>query len=145
MDAGLVFMVFNAMDIALLNTWVLAQTPDTMGRFLSWNTIVILVTAMILPTTAPWKMLTASMAAATMDPIGVWIAHLRGFPVPSVLATFVFFVRTTCRGGDAAVSCWSASRLRLRAAREMGSYQLVELLGRGRDGRGGGRAPAPGA
>ena len=92
MDAGLWFMVINAIDIALLNTWVMAQTPDTMGRFLSWNTIVILVSAMILPTTTPRKMLAASMAAASMDPLGVWIAHLRGLPVPSVLDTFVVFV-----------------------------------------------------
>ena len=27
----------------------------------------------------------ASLVAASMDPLGVWIAHLRGFPVPSLL------------------------------------------------------------
>jgi hypothetical protein len=46
---------------------------------------------MIMPTT-PRKMLVTSMAAATMDPLAVWVAHLRGIPVPSVVNTFVLFM-----------------------------------------------------
>jgi eukaryotic-like serine/threonine-protein kinase len=112
---------------------VMAQTPDTMGRFLSWNTIVILVSAMILPTTTPRRMLVASMAAASMDPLGVWIAHLRGIPVPSVLNTFVFFVPNYTCAVVATLPSHLLQRVsqRLRAAQELGSYQLVELLGRG--------------
>src|SRR5437867_8960077 len=122
-------MVPNAVAIALLNSWTV-QPIDT--RPLSWITILILLCAMIAPAT-PRKMLTASLIAASMDPIAVWVAHLRGLPVPSPLATIMmFFPHYVC-----AVLAVVPSRVlhrmggQIRKAREMGSYQLVELLGTG--------------
>jgi eukaryotic-like serine/threonine-protein kinase len=131
-DAGLVFMLLNAMDIALLNSWVVAPKAAMMGH-LSWNTIVILVTAMILPTTTPRKMLAASIAAASMDPLGVWIAHLRGMPVPSALNTMLFFMPNYSCAVVATVPSHLLQHMgrKLRHAQAMGSYRLVELLGRG--------------
>src|SRR4029453_15492932 len=67
-----------------------APTVETMGR-LSWTTIIILISAMIVPST-PRKILAASLVAASMEPLGVWIAPLRGLPVPSVLNTFVLLL-----------------------------------------------------
>ena len=40
---------------------------------------------------SPGKMLAAALVAASFDPIGVWLAHLRGVPVPSLFGTFVIF------------------------------------------------------
>ena len=68
-DAGLWFMVLNTILNALLTTWVTPPTVETMGR-LSWTTIIILISAMIVPST-PRKMLAASLAAASMEPLGV--------------------------------------------------------------------------
>ena len=34
-------------------------------------------------------MLAGTLVAASMDPLGVWFAHLRGVPVPSIVNTFV--------------------------------------------------------
>jgi eukaryotic-like serine/threonine-protein kinase len=127
--AGLAFMVPNAFLIALLNSW--SEQPVTM-RPLSWITIVILVYAMIAPAT-PRKIFVASLVAASMDPLAVWLAHLRGLPVPSVPMTFaMFFPNYVC----AAISILPSHVLQrlgrqIRTAREMGSYHLVELLGRG--------------
>ena len=78
-------------------------------------------------------MLAASLAAASMDPLGVWIAHLRGFPVPSLPA------RSSCAcptiRAPSSPSCRRAflQRMgrRLREAEDLGSYRLVELLGHG--------------
>jgi eukaryotic-like serine/threonine-protein kinase len=87
---------------------------------------------MIMPA-SPQKMLAASFAAATTDPLAVWIAHLRGVEVPSVLNTFVMFMPNyAC----AIVAAWPSYVLqclgrRLREAQELGSYQLIELLGGG--------------
>ena len=78
-DAGLLYFVLNAVGVALLNNWALTAGHEAVGR-LSWNTIVILVSSMIMPTT-PTKMLATSIAAASMDPLAVWLAHLRGLPV----------------------------------------------------------------
>ena len=80
----------NAFGVAMLNTWVREPTMDSMGR-LSWITIVIFISSMIVPT-SPQRMLAGTLVAASMDPLGVWFAHLRGMPVPSVVNTFVLFM-----------------------------------------------------
>ena len=87
---------------------------------------------MIVPTT-PRKMLAASLVAASMDPLGVWIAHLRGLPVPSVVNTFVLLLPNYVCAVVAMLPSHVLQRIgrRLREAQELGSYQLVELLGRG--------------
>src|SRR5438128_8680710 len=71
-NAGLGFMLLNAFGVAMFNI-VGGQIVDRPGT-LSWNTIVILVFAMIMPS-SPRKILGASLAAASMDPLAVWIAH----------------------------------------------------------------------
>jgi tRNA A-37 threonylcarbamoyl transferase component Bud32 len=130
-DVGLLFMVLNAVFVALVNSQARTVTSAAMGH-VSWNTIVILVGSMILPTT-PRKMLAAALAAASMDPLGVWIAHLRGIPVPSLVNTFVLFMPNYACAVVAILPSHVLQRIgrRLRQAQEMGSYHLVELLGRG--------------
>ncbi len=123
--------MLNAVGVALLNSWALNPGHEAVGR-LSWNTIVILVSSMIMPTT-PWKMLATSIAVASMDPLAVWLAHLRGLPVPSVVNTFVLFMPNYACAVVATLPSHVLHRLsrRLRHAQEMGSYHLIELLGRG--------------
>jgi eukaryotic-like serine/threonine-protein kinase len=126
---GLTFMVLNAFLIALLNSW----TPHpTNWRPLSFVAIAIVVYAMIAPAT-PRKMFIASMVAATMDPLAVWLAHLRGLPVPSVPLTFAMFYPNYACAVISVLPSQVLQRLgrQIRTAREMGSYQLVELLGHG--------------
>ena len=89
-DVGLWYFVLNAAAVGLLNVLARPLTHEAMNQ-LSWNTVVILVSAMIMPTT-PRKMLAASIAAASMDPLSVWFAHLRGLSVPSIVDTFVLFM-----------------------------------------------------
>jgi hypothetical protein len=129
-NAGLWFMLLNAFGVAMFNISrgpVISQPGD-----LSWNTIVILTFSMIMPT-SPAKMLAASLAAASTDPLAFWIAHLRGADVPAAVNTLVLFTPNyVC----AIVAVWPAYTLqcigrRLREAQDMGSYQLVELLGGG--------------
>jgi eukaryotic-like serine/threonine-protein kinase len=129
-DAGLWFMLVNAAAIALLNTWAFAPA-DRLGG-LSWVVFVILVTSMIVPST-PRRILAASLVAASLEPIGVWIAHLRGIPVPSPANTLVLCLPNYIAAVVATLPARVVQRLgrRLREARELGSYQLIELLGRG--------------
>jgi tRNA A-37 threonylcarbamoyl transferase component Bud32 len=130
-DVGLLFMVLNAVFVALVNSQARTVTNAAMGH-VSWNTIVILVGSMILPTT-PRKMLVAALVSASMDPLGVWIAHLRGLSVPSLVDTFVLFMPNYACAVVAILPSHVLQRIgrRLRQAQEMGSYHLVELLGRG--------------
>jgi len=130
-DAGLAYIVLNAVAVALLNSWV--HPPlDQASTQLSWNTVVILVSAMIIPTT-PRKILITSVVAASMDPLIVWFGHLRGLPVPSMVDTFVLFAPNYACAVVAVLPSHVLERIgrRLRQAQEMGSYHLVEKLGRG--------------
>jgi len=129
--AGLVYMVLNAMGVGLLNTWARPLDAATLNQ-LSWNTIVILCGSMLMPTT-PRKMLAAALLSASMDPLCVGIAHLRGREVPSLLNTMILYLPTYACALAAVVPATVLYRLgrRLRHARDLGSYHLVKLLGRG--------------
>ena len=130
-DAGLWLMVLNALDVALLETW--ARSPiDLRPGQATWITIIILLSAMIMPST-PRKMTVAVMVAASMGPLGVWMAHLRGLPVPSLVTTFLIYLPNYTCGLMAVTPSILFHRMgrRLREARELGSYELVEQLGAG--------------
>src|SRR5690242_2114965 len=88
--AGLVFMVLNAAFVGLLNTWARPLTEDALNE-LSWNTIAILIGSMLMPAT-PKQMLVAALLSASMDPLGIGLAALRGRDVPSLVNTFVLFL-----------------------------------------------------
>src|SRR6185503_8393191 len=86
-NLGVAMIVPHAFGLALLNSWT--EQPVTM-RPLSGITVLILFFGMLAPT-GPRRMLVATLSAASMDPLGVWLAHLRGLPVPPLTATFVMF------------------------------------------------------
>lgn len=129
-DAGLWLMMLNSADIALLETW--ANTPMMMVGHVSWIAVVILLAAMIVPST-PGKMLAAALASASMGPFGMWIAHLRGVDVPSVANTFLMYMPTYSCAVAAVVPSRIFQRMgrRLKEARDLGSYELEERLGEG--------------
>lgn len=130
-DAGLPLMILNAFFITLLETT--ASDPRAMrpGQ-VSWIVVVILLSAMIMPST-PRKMMVAALVSASMGPLGMWFAHLRGVPVPSLLNTFVLYLPNYTCAIAAVLPSILFQRIsrRLREARELGSYQLIEQLGQG--------------
>ena len=131
MNAGLVFMVMNALAIALLNAWALPPVEFQI-RQLSWATILILVYSMIAPST-PRRTLVASLVAASMDPLCYWIVHQLGLPAPTVMTGFILCWPNYACATIAMLPSSLLQRIgrRLREAQELGSYHLVELLGRG--------------
>jgi serine/threonine-protein kinase len=130
-DLALVFMILNATGVALLNTWAAPPTSARLG-WVSWNTIVILVSSMIAPGT-PRKTLVASLIAASTDPLAAWLAHLRGVEVHPVLFTMVLYLPNYICAIIATIPARVVQRLgrRLREAQDLGSYRLLELLGHG--------------
>ena len=128
-NCALLFQLVTAALVAALNNWIpIMGTPR-----ISWLCLVILAQPAIVPT-PPLKTLAASLVVATMDPIAVWIAHLRGVPLP--YDTFVvlwYFLPNYIAAGLAVLSSTLITGLgrRVNEARELGSYQLMELIGRG--------------
>jgi hypothetical protein len=84
---GLGLLIVNSLAIAVLNEWV-PTFPDT--RELSWNTILILIYAIAVPTT-PSKMFAACVVAASADPLAVGVANLRGLPEPTFVQGFLLY------------------------------------------------------
>ena len=126
---GMASMVPHALGLALLNSWT--PQPTTM-RPVSGVTVLILFFGMLAPA-RPALTLATALVAASMDPLCVWIASLRGLPVPSaVRALLMFYPNYAC-----AVLAVAPARLlyrlgrQIREARALGSYELVELLGKG--------------
>jgi serine/threonine-protein kinase len=117
--------------VALLNatTGVLTPVP---AMYISWNAVVILLFSMIM-WARPVQMLLASLVAASMDPLAVWLASLNGLQVPSFYDAVVLFLPNYACAVIAIVPAQVLHRLgrRLREAQELGSYKLVEPLGHG--------------
>ena len=126
---GVAAIVPHAFGLALLNSWT--QQPTTM-RPISPITVLILFFGMLAPA-KPTQMLAAGLIAASMDPLGVWIAHLRGLATPALLNTFAMFYPNYVCAVLAVAPSQVLHRLgrHIREARALGSYQLVERLGEG--------------
>ena len=130
-DAGLAFLVWNAMGVAVLNTWVAPPTSEQVMH-LSWITVGILVYAVIAPA-SPRKMLWTALIAASMDPLALALAYFMGEPKVTVPHAIILALPNFSCALIASLPARVLMRLgtRLREAQELGSYQLVRLLGRG--------------
>ncbi|HWL41068.1 MAG TPA: serine/threonine-protein kinase [Gemmatimonadaceae bacterium] len=133
LDVGLVYMVFTA--FALSQLFHLGGIPAS-GSFLpeiSWVGAVILMFAAILPTT-PRKIVIAGLIAASMNPLAMLVSRWRGMGdfepwTKALVMHYPDFILV----GAAVVISRVVTKLaqQVTKAREMGSYQLGEMLGRG--------------
>jgi tRNA A-37 threonylcarbamoyl transferase component Bud32 len=132
LDLGLMYMITTAFALALIFHLGGISTGNVFPE-ISWVGAVVLMFAAIVPA-RPWKMLVAGFIAASMNPIAMLIAKAQGTwdfgPSSRVLLMhYPDFILV----GAAVVISGVVNKLGLQVtkAREMGSYQLGELLGRG--------------
>ena len=127
LDLALVYEVLTALSVGILDY---AEQGPTEG--VSWIAVIILLFAPIVPST-PGKTLAAALAAASMGPAGalVWRA-LGAEPVRFEQILLLSIPNYLCAAMAPVVS-HLITRLgrEVRQAREMGSYLLGELIGRG--------------
>jgi tRNA A-37 threonylcarbamoyl transferase component Bud32 len=133
LDLGLWYMVFTAFSLGLVFHLGGVSASQTIYPQISWIGAVVLMFAAIVPTT-PRKMLIAGLIAVSMNPIGMLISRAQGAwdfgPWTGVL---LMHYPDYILVGAAVVICHVVTKLgqQVTRAREMGSYQLGELLGRG--------------
>jgi len=130
-NAGPAMMLIHAIGIAVFNAW--AYPPDGTDLIrVSWIALLILIYAIIAPT-SPRRMLTASLVAAALDPIAYALVGLFGGPVQDPVYVFVICWPSFAAAFIAIVPARVQQHFgrRLREAQALGSYHLVERLGTG--------------
>src|SRR5215211_6715940 len=129
LDVALWYEVLLAFGIGIVNQW---EPQRLLAGRLSWLCVLVLVFPMIVPNT-PRKTLIASLIAASMDPVGILVGHLRGLEVPSVALILWNYLPNYVCAIIAVIPSKIMVRLgrQVQRARELGSYRLVELIGRG--------------
>ena len=134
MDLSLGYMVVTAFALGPLNHMgPLAQRSVDVTPVISWIGPVILMFAAIVPA-PPVKMLAAGLIAASLDPVGMMIARAAGtYEFGSLGYALLMHYPSYLLLGVAVVISGVVTRLgqQVTREREMGSYRLGELLGRG--------------
>ena len=133
LDLGLWYMVFTAFSLGLVFHLGGVSSNAVIYPQISWIGAVVLMFAAIVPTT-PRKMLIAGFIAVSMNPIGMLISRARGtWDFGSWTMTLLMHYPDYILVGAAVVIAGVVTRLgqQVTRAREMGSYKLGDLLGRG--------------
>jgi len=134
LDLGLVYLVVTSLEIGIIGHWDVTRYAGTSVQpAFTWIGTLVLMFAAIIPN-PPWKTLVAGLIAVSMNPVGMLIARARGvwdfgpasnallmhYPDYIMVGVSVVISRVVTRLGQ-----------HVTRAREMGSYHLGELLGRG--------------
>jgi serine/threonine protein kinase len=133
LDLGLWYMVFTALSLGLLFHIGGVPTPQIILPQISWIGAVVLMFAAILPTT-PKKMLIAGIVAVSMNPIGMLISKVQGSwdSGPWTMVLLMHYPDFILVGAAVVIShVMTKLGQQVTKARELGSYRLGELLGRG--------------
>jgi len=129
LDIGLGFEVFTAALIGLISFWV----PEPHAARISWTCALILLFPAIAPSTKR-KMLVVSFAAASMDALAFLFARSRGLALDWPTSYILWMLAP---GYLSAILAQVPATLirylgaQVTTARELGSYRLGDLLGRG--------------
>ena len=129
LNLGLFFQVFNSLIVSLISEWYPRQDPQAV----SWVCVTILFWPAIVPS-SPRKTLLASLLSATTVPIALWYG-LSIHPNPQVSGLVMLWL--VLPGYVCAVLAIVPANVirtlgrQVRKARELGSYQLEDRIGKG--------------
>lgn len=134
MNLGLAFMVAMAFDLGIMMHWgPIAKMPIDASPMISWIGPVVLMFAALVPA-PPGKLLAAGLIAVSMDPLGMLLGRAAGLYEfgPAVNALIMHYPSYLLLGAAVVIS-HVVTRLgqQVSKERELGSYRLGELLGRG--------------
>ena len=133
-NLGLAHMMTMAFSIGVAMHWgPRTGMPLPISPTITWIGPVILIYAAIVPA-PPRKMAIAAFIAASMDLVGMQVGRAAGlYTFGSMADAFVMHYPNFMMAGVAVVVSRVMTGLgrQVSKAREMGSYQLGELLGRG--------------
>jgi serine/threonine-protein kinase len=125
---AIAYEVLVALGIGVVNQW----HPVALAGRLSWICVVILLFPLLIPGSTR-RVLVGSMLAASMDPVGILISHARGVEVPTLTLTLWTYLPNYVCAALAVIPSKIVAHLgqKVSRARQLGSYRLVEQIGRG--------------
>jgi eukaryotic-like serine/threonine-protein kinase len=132
LDLGLAYLVAMALISAVIQSW--DPPPGTrLTPRLGWNGVSALIFAALMPS-EPRKFAVAALLAVGMEPVGMLIGRARGvLAFESALTPWAIHYQSYLMAGISIVISnvvWGMGQ-QVARAREMGSYQLGDLIGRG--------------
>ncbi len=130
LDIGLIYWVVGAAGIDFGTYWALPPGFPMLG--ISWVCVWLVLFPLIVPS-SPGKTLLAALVTATVGPLLFLISLVfRGIPMPDGVYVLNLFVPYYVCAGLAFAGSGIIYKLGcdVTRAREMGSYKLIELLGR---------------
>jgi serine/threonine-protein kinase len=133
LNAGLGYLVFTAFSLGLITHWDHTSSQAPIHSMISWDGILIMMFAAIVPT-SPRRMAVAGLLAVSMNPLGMLLARAEGiWQFDSVSSAFNMHFPDYLLVGVAAIISHVVTQLgrQVGKARELGSYELTEALGRG--------------
>jgi serine/threonine-protein kinase len=133
LNLGQVYMVLMAFALGFVTHWSQVPREWQLEPMISWIGAVVLMSAAIVPN-SPMKTLVAGVIAVSMNPLAMLIVKARGTrDFGSWTNVLVMHYPDYLMVGVAVVISRVVMRLgqQVTKAREMGSYRLVTLLGRG--------------
>jgi len=131
LDIGLIYWVVSAVGIDFSFYWTLPAGYAVSG--ISWVCVWLVFFPLIVPS-SPGKTLLAALMTATVGPLLFFMSLVfRGNPMPDGVYVLNLFVPYYISAGLAFMGSRIIYQLGcdVSKAREMGSYKLIELLGRG--------------
>jgi len=133
LDLGLLYLVLMALALGLIVHSGPIVATSRIAPQISWTGAIVLTFAAIVPSTRP-KIFIAGLIAVSMNPLAMLLARAQGHwdfgpPTNALLMHYPDYLLV----GVAVVISHVVTMLRRQVAkaREMGSYQLGELLGSG--------------
>jgi hypothetical protein len=134
MDLALAYMVAMTFAMGVLIHWAQPWfAPTDMAPMITWAGPIILMTAAIVPV-SPRRLAAAGLVAASMDPLGMAIAEATGrYEMGPFYNALLMHHPNYLMLGAAVTISHVVTRLgqQVTREREMGSYRLGRLLGRG--------------
>jgi serine/threonine-protein kinase len=133
LNLGLVYMVATSAAIGMINHWDPAVSVASMAPQISWIGVVVLIFSAIVPSSTP-KMITAGLISVLMNPVAMLIEKANGsWNFGPWYAAFIMHYPDILLVGVAVVIARVVTGLgqKVGKAREMGSYQLGDLIKRG--------------
>src|SRR5262245_45984965 len=126
-------MVYTCATLGVMMHWgPVTDRHADIFPMITWIGVVVLMFAAIVPN-SPVKTLIAGLIAVTMNPLGMLVAAARGVNFGPASNLLLMHYPDYLLVGVAVVISHVVTKLgqKVDKAREMGSYQLIALIGRG--------------